>query len=60
MNHFFTQAIEVAQEDGQERTYFIRLEDDKRISPWHDIPVKPLGDGIGKDHFVFVCEIPRG
>lgn len=34
-----------------------------RISPWHDISLRPPGvhgEEAPADHFVFVCEIPRG
>ena len=60
VTRFVLQAIEVAHEADEERTYYTRVADNKRMSPWHDIPLKPLGDGIAEDHFVFICEIPRG
>lgn len=42
--------------------YFHRAGSSERISPWHDIPLRPLSDAgqPAPDTFVFVCEIPAG
>jgi len=32
--------------------------DGRKISPWHDIPLRPTGNEYGV--YRFVCEIPKG
>jgi len=56
----FIQGIDAVHENGEDRKYLHRLAGDRRISPWHDIPLRPIGAGASEDLFVFICEIPKG
>jgi hypothetical protein len=56
------QVLKAEHVAGEDRLYFTREQDDKRISPWHDISFKPTSysaSPIPADYFVFICEIPR-
>ena len=47
-------------DQGEGFTYRVYLSDakDKKLSPWHDLPLKEAGQEI--DHFTAFYEIPRG
>ena len=43
-------------EEGTDSFALTFWDNDKQISPWHDIPLQ-AADGSG--HFNFLCEIPK-
>lgn len=47
-----------AQASLEYAIYFHDKTSDKRLSPWHDLPLKPQGHSYGE--YTFVCEIPMG
>jgi len=54
------QAFHVEGEPGtlSYALYFTNGVTGEKLSPWHDIPLRPVGAAYGT--YRFVCEIPKG
>eukprot|EP00298_Acanthocystis_sp_HF-20_P029199 c8083_g1_i1.p1 GENE.c8083_g1_i1~~c8083_g1_i1.p1 ORF type:complete len:278 (-),score=90.96 c8083_g1_i1:120-953(-) len=56
----FVRTIEVGTKDSQNFRIFFENENQKKISPWHHIPLLPNQKLDFDSVFNFVCEIPKG